>query len=1025
MRDQARWLDRYQRQLPFLLVAGHTALCALLSLWVWKGLPYSATVILVGPVLLAAALWTQRVYLALLPQTAAVTLLGIFLKAPDRPEALVAFLGLAGTVVLLSELLFRISRTHHRTEEALRRRTELQQALHATALGLLQGRRVDALLEEILRRACALLDTPHGDLFLVEGDHLRCRVALGALRWMQETGFRMARGKGIAGQVWETGEPLLVTDYGRWRDKLPDPRLAFTRHAVGIPLVVEQQVKGIVVVARDKDPPFTPEDLTVMEQFGQLASLVLQNASLYQATQEEVQQRRQVEARLWQRTRLLETLHRVMESLLQELEPERLLEAIAQGACELLRTPHCNLFLVEGEVLRCRVALGNVMWTRTEPLEIPRGQGLAGRVWETGLPLIVEDYPHWPGRLPDPRFHGVYHSVGVPIVLQGEVVGVLNLAREDPHDPFTEEEVATLTQFAHLASLVLHSTRLREQVRAAAQSVEAQRAFYEEILHHVQTDIAVFDPHLRYVYVNPSAIRDPELRQWIVGRDDYDYCRRKGRDPALAARRQEFLRRAMEEKRVLEYEEVIPTPSREERHYLRRICPVLDARGEVIRLIGYGLDITERKRMEQRLEHLALHDVLTGLPNRTLFLDRLRQALERTHRAGTQVAVLFVDLDQFKFINDSLGHAAGDTLLIEASRRLEGCLRAADTLARLGGDEFVVLAEVHDPADAARIAERILAALSPPFVLEGEEVYVTASVGISVGDGTRRPEDLLREADTAMYRAKAAGRNRYRYFEETMHLEAVHQLHWDAELRRALERGEFVLHYQPVVRIRDRVPVEMEALIRWSHPQRGLLLPSDFLDAAERAGLGPALGTWVFREACQQLQRWREQFPARELWVSVNLSRSQLQDPQLPDGLTAALQATQAPPQALRLEIPEHVLTGLPPEVLERIGAMPVGVHVDDFHDSLPQDLLERLPVRALKVPWEAISNASERQRVAHHLVTLIRERQISVVVKGVEDPQALEDLAAMGFECVEGFAVARPMAPEVATAYLSETAGR
>jgi len=1022
----SRWLDRCRRQ-PLLLVAGHTGLCALLGLGVWAGLPYSAAVILVGPVLGAAATCEGRVYPALLPQTAAAALFAIFLRAPNRSEALVAFLGLGVTVVLLSELLFRISQDHRRTMKALRRRTEVQQALHSAVLGLLQGHDVDTLLEEILRRACALLDTPHGDLFLVEGDHLRCRVALGALRWMQETGFRMAKGRGIAGRVWETGKPLLVTDYGQWRERLPDPRLGFTRHAVGIPLVVNQEVKGVVVVARDTDPPFTPEDLALMEQLGELASLVLQNASLFQAAQEELEQRKKAEARLQQRTRLLEALHRVTEGLLSALDPERLLESIAQGACELLRTPHCNLFLVEGDVLRCRVALGNMEWTRTEPLQIPKGQGLAGRVWETGLPVVVEDYPHWPGRLPDPRFHGVYHSVGVPIVVWGEVAGVLNLAREDPGDPFTAEEVAVLAQFAHLASLVLHSARLRAEAETAARAVEAQRAFYEEILNNVQTDIVVFDPQLRYVYVNPSAIRDPELRQWIVGRDDHDYCRHKGRDPALAVRRQEYLRRAMEERRVLEYEETVPTPSGEERYFLRRICPVLDAEGKVVRLIGYGMDITDRKRMELQLAHMALHDALTGLANRTLFLDRLRQALERTHRTGTRVAVLFVDLDRFKLINDSLGHAAGDQLLVEASRRFQECLRSTDTLGRLAGDEFVVLAEVQDPTDPARIAERLDEALRPPFLLNGEEVYMTTSIGIAVGDWTRRPEDLLREADTAMYRAKASGRNRYQYFEEAMHREAVRQLHLEGELRRAMERGEFVLHYQPVVRLRDQVPVEMEALIRWRHPRNGLQLPADFLEAAERAGLGPALGAWVLGEACRQARRWATQIPQPPM-VSVNLSASQLRDPLLPDRLLTALQNTGASPQNLRLEISERVLVSLPPEALnflERLSSLEIGFHVDDFHNALAPDLFHRLSVRAVKVPWAAISTSPDPQQATHRLLTGVQDLRVSVVVKGIEDPEVLVEVSAMGFEYAEGFAIARPMDPEAATAYLLGLAGR
>ncbi|MDR7443621.1 MAG: GGDEF domain-containing phosphodiesterase [Armatimonadota bacterium] len=305
---------------------------------------------------------------------------------------------------------------------------------------------------------------------------------------------------------------------------------------------------------------------------------------------------------------------------------------------------------------------------------------------------------------------------------------------------------------------------------------------------------------------------------------------------------------------------------------------------------------------------------------------------------------------------------------------------------------------------------------------------MSASIGVAVGDWTRRPEDLLREADTAMYRAKAAGRNRYQYFEEAMHLEAVRQLHLEGEIRRALERGEFVLHYQPVVRLQDQVPVEMEALIRWRHPRDGLRLPAEFLEAAERAGLGPTLGAWVLGEACRQARAWATRIPQSPVVVSVNLSASQVQDPQLPDRLTAAFQTTGASPRTLRLEVSERVLASLPPEALHRLGrlgSLELGVHVDDFHNSLAPDLLQWLPIRALKVPWAVISTSPEPRQAAHRLLTGARDRRIPVVVKGVEDPQALEEVAAMGFEYAEGFAIARPMDPEAATAYLLGVNGR
>jgi diguanylate cyclase (GGDEF)-like protein len=401
-------------------------------------------------------------------------------------------------------------------------------------------------------------------------------------------------------------------------------------------------------------------------------------------------------------------------------------------------------------------------WAGQEGLAVRCGEGMVGRVWETGEPVVVENYSQWPGRLRDPRFDSIGGAVSVPLLTEGRFVGAFSVARDRTAPAFTAEEIETVVRFGQLASLVLQNTRLAEQAQAAARSLEEQRAFYEGILNQVESEIAVFDPELRYVYVNPAAVRDPELRRWIIGRDDYAYCLRKGRDPSLAARRQESLRRAIQERRVVEHEETVVTPTGEQRYYVRRACPVLDEEGRVVRVIGYGLDITDRKRAELRLAHLALHDALTGLPNRTLFLDRLQHALDRAGRTGRQVAVLFVDLDRFKGVNDALGHEAGDSLLQQVAQRLQSCVRSSDTLARLAGDEFTVLLEdVAGVHEAQAVAERIQAALQEPFLVAGQQLAVTASVGVALsGPETRQAEELLRRSDAAMYRAKSWGRNR-------------------------------------------------------------------------------------------------------------------------------------------------------------------------------------------------------------------------------------------------------------------------
>jgi diguanylate cyclase (GGDEF)-like protein/PAS domain S-box-containing protein len=347
------------------------------------------------------------------------------------------------------------------------------------------------------------------------------------------------------------------------------------------------------------------------------------------------------------------------------------------------------------------------------------------------------------------------------------------------------------------------------------------------------------------------------------------------------------------------------------RWVVSRGLAVLDTEGTAYRMAGSLTDVTERKVVEERLVHDALHDSLTGLPNRSLFIDRLERLIQRTQRHPDLVfAVLWLDIDRFKVINDSLGHLHGDRLLVAIARRLETYLRSEDTLARLGGDEFGALVdEIQGLGDAIRIAERIQQALAPAFELDGHEVFVTTSIGIVVGGpGYQRAEDLLRDADMAMYRAKGLGKSRHAVFDETMHARAVARLQLETDLRHAVQAQAFRVHYQPIVKLDTGKLIGFEALVRWEHPERGHLSPGEFIPVAEDTGLIVPMGRSVLEQACRQLRAWQDEFDDLDLSMSVNLSSRELTQPDLVKEVRKILLRTGLDGSKLRLEITESML---------------------------------------------------------------------------------------------------------------------
>jgi len=462
---------------------------------------------------------------------------------------------------------------------------------------------------------------------------------------------------------------------------------------------------------------------------------------------------------------------------------------------------------------------------------------------------------------------------------------------------------------------------------------------------------------------------------------------------------------------------------------------IRDEKGEVSKLVIVNRDITERKKAEEQAEHNSLHDTLTGLPNRRLFLDRLQHLFDRAQRSPeSQYAVLFVDLDGFKVFNDTLGPAVGDQVILEMGRRLGACLRDEDTvsrahedlvashavLSRMGGDEFTILLEgVTDSSDAMRAGQRILSAVAEPFHWEGHEVRASASVGIALSTAAHtRAEELLQEADVAMRRAKALRGSRCEMFDEAMHTRAVNQLKLEAELRQAIAQRQFRIYYQPIVHLKSKQIAGFEALLRWQHPTHGLISPYKFVATAENTGLLVSTGQWMMLEVCKQIKAWTIANPAhRPMTISVNVSARQWSDERFISDLEKTLHDTGIDPSQLRLETTEATAAADPKltaAVLSNLRQRRVGVILDDFGTGNSSLIaLSQLPLEALKID-RSLVNAMLLDRGASdilELITLLAHRlKLKVIAEGIESQKQFERLLELGCDLGQGFLFSQPL---------------
>lgn len=567
--------------------------------------------------------------------------------------------------------------------------------------------------------------------------------------------------------------------------------------------------------------------------------------------------------------------------------------------------------------------------------------------------------------------------------------------------------------------------KLEQRVAERTSALKAAQANYRLIAENAGDLIAMLDREGRRLYASPSFRAYFAEEQVAPGSDSFALIHPDDRE-----RVRKIFHDTVATGRGRRAEFRFVTKDGEARHFESEGDPVRDATGAVSHVVVVSRDISERRAAEERFRYLAHHDALTDLPNRALFSERIAQALAHARRHDTRVAVMFVDLDRFKVFNDSLGHDIGDQLLKVAAERIRACLREEDTVARLGGDEFSVLVtDAGEEPAISLVAQKILESLGMPIMLTGQELQVGASIGISVfPDDGDTAEMLLKHADLAMYQVKDTGRNHIRFYMPEMNARAAHRLTLENGLRKALSRGELVLHYQPEVDLVSGAIIAMEALVRWQHPELGTLLPEDFIQVAEDTGLVVPIGEWVLHESCRQQKAWQNAgVAAPAVVVSVNLSALQFQQRDLLATVELCLAQSGLAPNALELEITETTLmkdANSSASMLKTLAALGVGTAVDDFgtgYSSLAY--LKRFPVRKLKIDRSFIrdvDSSPDDAAIVAAVVNLAHSLKLSIVAEGVETASQAEFLRAAGCHAGQGHYFGTPCSGPEAMARLA-----
>ena len=682
--------------------------------------------------------------------------------------------------------------------------------------------------------------------------------------------------------------------------------------------------------------------------------------------------------------------------------------------------------LVSQELRRCFTDL-ELRWVRS-------GREFEQALREGGADLLLVDHTV-PGYGGFQALRGAAALSSAPLII---VSGTLDeetaagLIKAGAADYVLKERLSRLGSAVRAA---LEAQRMREEREAALRALRESEERYALAMRGANDGLWDWDLVRGQAYFSPRWKAMLGYADEAVGRRPDDWLGRVHADDLPR------LRQALDEHlagRVpyFECEHRMRAADGSWRWMLSRGLAVRDAAGHPYRMAGSQTDISRRKQAEERLIHDALHDGLTGLPNRTLLADRLRLALARHRRRPRgSLAVCCVNVDRFKVVNDGLGHAGGDELLVALARRVESCLRPGDTVARLGGDEFaILLEEVADVGQAMRVAERIHLEMKAPFRLRGAEVFATATLGLALLAGSHRDgEELLRDAATALHRGKRRGGGRCEVFDESMHALAASRLQMETELWRALQRGELRLLYQPMVALDTERVTGFEALVRWQHPRLGLLAPEEFIALAEEMGVSGPLGAWVIREACRAAGEWQRAWPgAGPVSVSVNLSARQFARSDVLALAAEALRVSGLGPASLRLELTESVVMEEPEAAaakLARLKELGIALDIDDFgtgYSSLSH--LRRFPIDALKIDRSFVSRMDtdvDDHEIVRTIVTLAANLGVAAVAEGVETPEQKTRLQGLRCRFGQGFLFSRPLDDAAVGRMLSRQAGK
>jgi diguanylate cyclase (GGDEF)-like protein/PAS domain S-box-containing protein len=761
----------------------------------------------------------------------------------------------------------------------------------------------------------------------------------------------------------------------------------------------------------------------------------------------DISSQKSTEASLEKRTREISLLYEAGRNLNRSLNLKQvyrtLFDLVADNlSCDGL---FISSFDNEEELIRCEMAFHEGHELNADdfppiPLE-PEGQGTQSRVIRTGESILTVDFQQMvqtsqtmytvgeEGIVEDAPEDGgevTRSAMIVPMTLEDRVVGVIQCFSYQA-DAYTEDDLRILEALAtHVAAASTNAALYQQAKYELNERQQAEKALKESearlwgVVSTAPVIIFTLDKDGMFTLSEGRGLAALDLEPGeVVGQSVFDIYRESP----------EILKSV---RRALKGEDISITVEEASLTFDTRYTPLRGEDGDVIGVLGVATDITERKRAEEQLRHDALHDSLTGLPNRSLFLDRLHHSLRRRERAEDYLfALLYLDLDRFKNVNDSLGHTRGDQLLIETARRLELCLRPSDTVARFGGDEFAVLLDgIRDVSDALRVAARIQLQLTSPFNLSGYEVFTSASIGIAYSaTGYENVKDMLRDADIAMYRAKEKGKAQHVVFDQDMHDRAVARLELETDLRRAVENEAFQVHYQPIISVKSGTVQGLEALVRWEHPERGLVSPSEFIQLAEETGLIVSIDRLVIRTACRQLSLWnQERHDLPPLYISLNLSRRNLGRPDLLSEVDKILKETRIAPENMYLEITESGIMQDPTaaqSTLAELRGRGVQSLVDDFgtgHSSL--SILQSLPIDGLKVDRSFImdlEHKQENQEIVQTIIALAQNLGKHSIAEGVETSQQLEILRGMDCEFAQGYLFSKPLPVEQVPSVLDQ----